>query len=106
MNPTTLGDYLVAQVRTYVPSVIGAVISWLALRGIEVDTNTQLLAVTLGTALATGLYYTAASAVQRKWPLVGRYLLGSKKAPTYALVQGGVAGNNAQAPDIAETPSE
>lgn len=87
-------DYLVAQIRTYVPSGVGALISWLALRGVEVDTDTQLLLVTGGTALATAGYYTSASAIQHKWPAAGRYLLGSSKAPTYSNAGGG-AGDKA-----------
>jgi len=82
-------DYLTAQIRTYVPSAVGAVVTWLALRGVELSGDTQLLLVTLGTGLVTGLYYTAASALQRKWPTTGRYLLGSKKAPTYTDHPGG-----------------
>lgn len=88
-------DYIIAQVRTYVPSGVGALISWLALRGVEVDTDTQLLMVTGGTALATAGYYTAASALQKKWPATGRYLLGSSKAPTYSTNSGGGAGDKA-----------
>src|SRR3546814_14070514 len=84
-----VGDYLVQQIRTYVPSGVGALISWLALRGVEVTSDQKLLLVTGSTALATGVYYTAASAVQRKWPTVGRVLLGSKKTPTYSLPAGG-----------------
>src|SRR3546814_20222710 len=63
----------------------------LALRGVEVTSDQKLLLVTGSTALATGVYYTAASAVQRKWPTVGRVLLGSKKTPTYSLPAGGGA---------------
>ena len=79
----TLGDFLLAQVRTYVPSGVGAFVTWLSVRGIEVNSDTQLLMVTGGTALVTVVYYTTASAIQRKWPLAGRFLLGSKKVPTY-----------------------
>jgi hypothetical protein len=93
------GDYLVSQIRTYVPSGVGALISWLALRGVEVTSDHKLLLVTGSTALATGLYFTAASAVQRKWPSIGRLLLGSKKTPTYSLPAGGGAGDNAQSND-------
>ncbi len=100
MNQSSLSDYLVGQIRTYVPSGVGALISWLALRGVEVDTDTQLLLVTGGTAVATAGYYTAASATQRKWPIVGRYLLGSSKAPTYTTNSlGGGAGDKAASND-------
>jgi hypothetical protein len=91
-----LGDYLVSQIRTYVPSGVGALISWLSLRGVEVTSDQKLLLVTGSTALATGLYFTGASALQKKWPIVGRFLLGSKKAPTYSSDRGGGAGGNAK----------
>ena len=87
------GDYLVSQIRPYVPSGVGAFISWIALRGVEVTSDQKLLLVTGSTALATGLYYTGASAVQKKWPTAGRFLLGSKKAPSYTNDPGGGAGN-------------
>jgi hypothetical protein len=94
------GDYLVSQIRTYVPSGVGALISWLAFRGVEVDTDTQLLLVTGGTAAATAGYYTIASAIQKKWPIAGRYLLGSKKAPSYSPNSlGGGAGDKAASND-------
>src|SRR3546814_13755321 len=84
-----VGDYLVQQIRTYVPSGVGALISWLALRGVEVTSDQKLLLVTGSTALAMGVYYTAASAVMRKWPTVGRVLLGSNKPTTSSLPSGG-----------------
>ena len=96
MNKPSLSDFLVSQIRTYVPSGVGALISWLSLRGVEVDSDTRLLLVTGCTAAATAGYYTVASMAQRKWPIVGRYLLGSSKAPTYSSSSlGGGAGHKA-----------
>lgn len=88
-----LRDYLIAQVRTYVPVGVGALITWLLSLGIDVGAQAQVGLVTFGTALVIGAYYTAASALQRKWPAVGALLLGSSKAPTYAINSGGGAGN-------------
>lgn len=96
MNQSTLSDFLVSQIRTYVPSGVGALISWLALRGYTVTDDQRLAAVTFGTAAVTMVYYTVASAAQRKWPIVGRILLGSKKAPSYSSNQGGGAGSIAE----------
>ena len=76
-------DLLVSQVRTYVPAGVGAFISWLALRGVELNGDTQLLLVTGSTAAATGLYYSGARLIEKKWPTAGRFLLGSKNAPQY-----------------------
>lgn len=83
-------DYIIAQVRTYVPIGAGALITWLLSLGIDVGAQAQVGLVTFGTALVSGAYYTAASALQRKWPVLGTFLLGSSKAPTYT---GGGAGN-------------
>lgn len=94
MNPNTspsVQDYVIAQIRTYVPSGVGALATWLLSLGIDVGAEAQVGLVTFGTALTTGVYFTAASAIQRKWPLAGRFLLGSSKAPTYST--GGGAGN-------------
>lgn len=90
-------DYVIAQIRTYVPIGAGAFITWLLSLGIDVGAQAQVGLITFGTALVTGLYYTAASALQKKWPILGRVLLGSKKVPTYSTpeLQGGDAGATA-----------
>ncbi len=87
-----LRDYLIAQVRTYVPVGVGALITWLLSLGIDVGAQAQVGLITFGTAFVIGAYYTAASALQRKWPALGTVLLGSSKAPSYSLAGGG-AGN-------------
>lgn len=88
-------DYLTAQIRTYVPIGVGALITWLLSLGIDVGAQAQVGLVTFGTALITAGYYTAATAIQKRWPLAGRFLLGSSKAPSYSLPVGGGAGANA-----------
>lgn len=85
-------DFVIAQIRTYVPVGVGAFITWLLSLGIDVGAQAQVGLVTFGTALTTGVYFTAASAAQRKWPIVGAVLLGSSKAPSYSNSQGGGAG--------------
>jgi hypothetical protein len=82
-------DYITAQIRTYVPVGVGAFITWLVSLGINVGSEAQVGLVTFGTALITALYFTAASAIQRKWPAAGLFLLGSKKSPTYSVQSGG-----------------
>ena len=81
--PTNFGDYFLSLIRTYVPIAVGGVISWLALRGIEVNDDTRLLAVTALTGLASAAYYTVARTLEAKWPILGRLLLGSSKIPSY-----------------------
>lgn len=92
-----VSDYIVAQIRTYVPIGAGALITWLFSLGIDVGAEAKVGLVTFGTALVTGAYYTLASAIQRKWPRIGGILLGSKKVPTYVSpeLRGGDAGTSA-----------
>jgi len=76
-------DYIIQQVRTYVPVGVGALLTWLLSLGVNVGAEAQVGLVTGGTALVTAMYFTLASALQRKWPVAGRFLLGSKATPTY-----------------------
>lgn len=101
---TSVQDYVIAQVRTYVPSGVGALATWLLSLGIDVGAQAQVGLVTFGTALITGVYFTTASAIQRKWPIAGRFLLGSSKAPTYTSNSlGGGAGAAAASNDPGAT---
>jgi len=84
-------DYLIAQIRTYVPLAVGGLVTWLLSLGVDLGAQAEVGLITFGTALITGLYYTAASAIQRKWPTAGRFLLGSKMEPTYTDNSGGGA---------------
>ena len=104
MNTNLVRDFVLSQIRTYVPSGVGALITWLSLRGVEVTSDQRLALITFGTALITGLYYTGARLIESKWPRVGGWLLGTSNksgAPTYP-VTGGGAGNNAHNNDPTE----
>lgn len=103
IQPTNqVRDFLVSQIRTYVPSGVGAALSWLALRGVEVTSDQRLALVTFSTAAATGLYYTGARLIESKWPRVGGWLVGSKGAPSYSSPTGGGAGKSATINDPTE----
>ncbi|WP_428957929.1 hypothetical protein [Streptomyces sp. cg35] len=72
-----------AIVRTVVPMIVGAALSFLATHNIHVDTTTEH-ALNLGLTGALGAaYYVVAYALESRWPLMG-YLLGSNARPTYA----------------------
>lgn len=69
-------------VRTVVPTTVGALLSFLATHGIQVDSTTEnALAVGL-TGVLGGAYWLVANALQSRWPLAG-LLLGSTARPTY-----------------------
>ena len=76
-----MSDFVIAQIRTYVPLGVGAFLSWLAVYGIEL-VDFEGPAVIALTGLLSGLYYFAVRALAEKWPSVG-ILLGVNKAPEY-----------------------
>jgi len=77
-----MSDYLVSQVRTWVPVGVGAVLAWLATLGLDLDATTSTGLITALTAAVTGLYYSAVRLAERRWPWVG-LLLGTRNEPTY-----------------------
>jgi uncharacterized membrane protein (DUF441 family) len=77
-----MSDFIISAIRTYVPILVGAFVSWLALKGINLDSSTVLA---LGTALGgvvAALYYTIIRLLEKKFPQVG-VLLGTAQQPTY-----------------------
>ncbi|MDQ8040679.1 hypothetical protein RDI86_02330 [Cellulosimicrobium sp. XJ-DQ-B-000] len=75
-------DFVLSLVRTVVPIGVGALISWLALRGVAVEESAQAALVSALTALITAGYYAGARVLELRWPWFG-YLLGTKAEPTY-----------------------
>lgn len=76
MNPTAYGRSLI---RTIVPIAVGALVGWLATRGITVDASVIIPAVD---GIAAALYYAGVRALEQRWPRLG-WLLGSPGAPSY-----------------------
>jgi hypothetical protein len=69
-------------IRTVVPMMVGAFVSFLAMYGIEVSTTTAQ-ALTLGlSGLLGAVYYAVATALESRWPIAG-LLLGTTVRPTY-----------------------
>ena len=80
-----MSDWVIGQIRTYVPMIAGAVAAWLVARGVlDADTAQELQfgLVSAMTALFGGLYYFVVRLVAKKWPGVG-VLLGYNKQPAY-----------------------
>ena len=82
-----MSDFVTSLVRTYVPIAVGALISWLATRGITLDPQTQTSLIIGLTGVIQGLYYFVARLIERKLPNVGGLLLGSSKKPEYTEVK-------------------
>jgi len=73
----TLGDALIALVRTVVPLIVGWLLAHLALPA-EVAPQIELILTTVFTAL----YYVAVRFLSARWSWVG-WLLGYPTDPTY-----------------------
>lgn len=88
-----LNDQIVAGIRTFVPWIVGVLISQLAMQGVDVDgilkslssigitVDVGSIVVTL-TGIVTAAYYALAKWAEAKWPKVG-WLLGYPASPTY-----------------------
>ena len=80
-----MSDFIISQIRTYVPMLAGMVIAWLAAQGIldEETSKAALINMTaLLTALFSGLYYFIVRLLAEWKPFFG-YFLGVNKAPEY-----------------------
>jgi uncharacterized membrane protein (DUF441 family) len=77
-----MSNFITSLVRTYVPIFVGAVVSYLATRGIEIDAEAAAgLAAFLG-GFASAVYYFGVRLIERRIPSAG-VLLGSVKTPDY-----------------------
>lgn len=78
-----VGDLVTSALRTYAPMAVGAVVAYLAVRGVDVSAEGQAGLVIGFTAVLQAVYYTVARLLERRYPQLGRVLLLSKKQPVY-----------------------
>lgn len=77
-----MSDQITSYIRTAVPLVVGALVAWLAVKGINVPVEFIAPTTALITALAGALYYVIVRKLEAKYPKVG-VLLGVAKQPEY-----------------------
>lgn len=77
-----LNNTVIGLIRTWVPIGVGAVISWLATLGLQLDSETQTATVVALTGVIQAVYYTLVRLLEDKFPAIG-WLLGSAKTPNY-----------------------
>ena len=77
-----MSDYLISLIRTGVPVVVGAVVAWLAARGLNVPADAQVQVTAGLTTVLTFAYYAAVRAAEKRWPAAG-VLLGHTAQPVY-----------------------
>ncbi len=78
-----MNSFITSQIRTIVPIAVGALVSWLALRGINLDEGQEAGLVIALTGLLQALYYFIARLLEQRFPQVGTLLLGSSAQPEY-----------------------
>lgn len=71
-----------AIVRTVVPIVVGAVISWLITRGFDLSAYENSINAWL-VVVVTSLYYALFKWLESKWPVFGWFLGLAKAQPVY-----------------------
>ncbi len=77
-----MNDYVISNIRTFVPILVGAIVAWLATKNIPLDPKSVDGLIALGTSGFTLLYYLIIHALEQKWPKFG-WLLGYAKTPQY-----------------------
>lgn len=84
-----MNDQVASLIRTWVPIAVGALISWLASLGLNVGEQANTGLTIFLTGLLTAVYYLLARLLERRWPVIGRILLGSSRQPEYTEPQAG-----------------
>ena len=78
-----MSQFVIALIRTVVPTLVGSGFAWLASVGFALDAETQSLLIVALIGLFTGLYYAGVTAASKKWPWF-QWLLGVNRTPEYA----------------------
>jgi hypothetical protein len=82
-----LNDYLLSLIRTYVPILIGAALTWAARNwGIVLPEGLSAQTAIAVTGLVVAVYYGIVRALEMRWPWFGK-LLGASKPPAYAVTE-------------------
>lgn len=79
-----MNSFIISQIRTFVPIVVGALVAWLITLGIELDAETQTSLVITLTGVIQAVYYFLVRLLEKKWPQVG-VLLGVASKPVYTV---------------------
>jgi hypothetical protein len=77
-----VSNYLVSLIRTITPALVGAVLSWLALYGLDLPGGDREAVTAAVTGILVVVYYAVVRALETRWPKLG-VLLGVPSAPKY-----------------------
>lgn len=85
-----MSNYLVSLIRTIAPALVGAILSWLALHGLDLPSGDREAVTAAVTGVLVVVYYAVVRALESKWPKLG-VLLGVPAAPEYGGQSGAAA---------------
>lgn len=77
-----MNDFITSLIRTYVPIGVGALMSWLATRGLDIDPQAGAGLIVFMTGTLQAAYYVVVRLLERQFPQVG-WLLGQAKQVKY-----------------------
>lgn len=80
-----MNELVISQIRTWVPLFVGALASWLATRGINLDDTAVQGLVAFLTALLGSLYYLVVRLFEKYVSPKFGWLLGYAKMPIYTV---------------------
>jgi len=75
-------DIVVSAVRTFVPWLVGLIVTALTAAHIDVSADARIQITALVAFLVAAGYYLVVRALEKRWPRLG-VLLGVPKPPTY-----------------------
>ncbi len=78
-----MNDFITSIIRTWVPIIVGAFVTWLANTTGVTDIDTATLA-TVVTGVVIAVYYALVRLAEARWPAIG-FFLGKPTKPEYAL---------------------
>lgn len=78
-----MSDQVVSYIRTYAPILAGGIVSWLISVGIDVGEEGNVGLTIFLSGLLMGLWYFIGRQLEKRWPAIGRWMLGSSRQPEY-----------------------
>lgn len=77
-----VSDNVARYIRTGVTLLVGFLVTWLATTvHVVVGPSSQAALVALTVSVVSGAYYALARFIEKKWPAIGKYLLGAPITP-------------------------
>lgn len=81
---TPISEIIPSLIRTYVPIIVASIVTILGQIGVILPEEASVGLATFIGAVASAAYYLGVRLLERKYPIVGKFLLGSSRVPVSA----------------------